>query len=178
MARGLAGLGFLLAAAVATGQGLPGEKDPHPAAGAPRPPAVIEDVAWLAGFWEGEAFGGRFEDVWSAPSAGSMMGMFKVIQGNDPSFYELQLLVEEEGSLTWKVKHFAADFTAWEERSEWVAFPLVELSDDAAYFSGVTVRRVSADELRVVLTMERPDGAQELEMTYRRARAATAPARD
>jgi hypothetical protein len=178
MARVLAGLGFLLAAAVTAGQGLPGDKAPHPAAGAPRPSAVIEDVAWLAGFWEGEAFGGRFEDVWSAPSAGSMMGMFKVIQGDAPAFYELQLIVEEEGSLTWKVKHFAADFTAWEEKSEWVAFPLVELSGDAAHFSGVTVRRQSADELRVFLEMERPDGAQVLEMTYRRARGTTVPAGD
>lgn len=132
------------------------------------PPATIEDVAWLAGYWEGEGFGGRFEDVWSAPSAGTMMGMFKVIQGGAPSFYELQLIVEREGSLAWLVKHFSDDFVGWEERSGHVTFPLVRLTDDTAYFSGLTVRRVNADELTMYLVMERESGPVELALTYRR----------
>ena len=137
--------------------------------GAERPAAVIEDVAWLAGSWAGEAFGGRFEDVWSEPSAGTMMGMYKVIQDGAPAFYELQLIVEQDGSLAWLVKHFSTDFTAWEEKDEYVTFPLVRLTEDTAYFSGLTVRRVSADELRVFLAMDQGGERAEVGMTYRRA---------
>ena len=32
-----------------------------------RPTATIGDMAWLAGNWEGEAFGGTFEEIWGAP---------------------------------------------------------------------------------------------------------------
>ena len=38
-------------------------------------------------------------------------------------FYELLLLTVEEGSLSLKVKHFNADFTAWEAKDEAVRFP-------------------------------------------------------
>ena len=39
-----------------------------------RPPATLEDAAWLTGSWGGEAFGGSFEQVWNPASAGSMVG--------------------------------------------------------------------------------------------------------
>lgn len=41
------------------------------------PDATIDQVAWIQGSWQGEAFGGTVEEVWNSPSAGSMMGMFK-----------------------------------------------------------------------------------------------------
>ena len=37
------------------------------------------------------------------------------------SFYELMLLAEEEGSLVLKVKHFSADFTAWEDKEDYLS---------------------------------------------------------
>jgi len=132
------------------------------------PPASIKDIAWLAGFWQSEAFGGQVEDVWSAPSAGTMMGMFKVTQDGTPSFYELQLIVEREGSLAWLVKHFSAEFSGWEEKAAYVTFPLVRLTEDAAFFAGLTVRRVTSNELRVFLVMEQEAGPVEVEMVYRR----------
>ena len=33
-----------------------------------------------------------------------------------------------------KVKHFNPDFSAWEERAEFVPFPLVKLEKNVAYF--------------------------------------------
>lgn len=85
-----------------------------------RPPATLDDVAWLAGSWSGEAFGGSFEEVWNPPSGGSMVGMFKTLNGDNVGFYELMLLVEEEGSLSLKVKHFDSDFSAWEEKKDFI----------------------------------------------------------
>jgi hypothetical protein len=33
------------------------------------PEASIGDIAWLAGFWTGDAFGGTAEETWWAPSS-------------------------------------------------------------------------------------------------------------
>lgn len=81
-----------------------------------RPAASLQDVTWLVGSWSGDAFGSTFEEVWNPPSAGSMLGMWKLLDDDQVVFYELMLLVEEEGSLSLKVKHFSDDFTAWEEK--------------------------------------------------------------
>ena len=86
--------------------------------GEERPAATIEDAAWLVGSWTGTAFGQRFEEVWNPASAGTMVGFFKLIGDDGVAFYELLLLSVEEGSLSLKVKHFNADFTAWEEKAD------------------------------------------------------------
>lgn len=169
MNRSLSGfLGLMLVATLAVGQTRHTENTLRLDEGGARPEATIADIAWLAGSWHAEAFGGQVEDVWSSPSAGTMMGMFKVIEGEAPSFYELQLIVEQEGSLAWLVKHFSADFTAWEEKAAFVTFPLIRMTESSAFFSGLTVRRASTDELRVFLAMDKEDGPVEVEMIYRR----------
>ena len=50
-----------------------------------RPAATIDDVAWLAGTWEGEAFGGTFEEVWMEPSLGTTVGSYKRMHGGGRS---------------------------------------------------------------------------------------------
>lgn len=139
--------------------------------GKPRPAATIDQVAWLAGPWEGEAFGGTFEEVWSSPSAGTMMGMWKLLEDGEVSFYELQLLVEEEGSLSLKVKHFHPDFKAWEDKEEYTTFRLVKLTENGAYFDGLTFERDGPDRIRAYLAMRRGAEVSEVSLTYRRAGA-------
>jgi len=108
------------------------------AKGEKRPAATIDDAAWLAGSWTGTAFGQRFEEVWNPPSAGTMIGFFKLIGEEGVVFYELLLLSVEGGSLSLKVKHFNADFTAWEEKADFVNFRLVKKEDDALHFGGLS----------------------------------------
>ena len=76
---------------------------------AERPAATIDQVAWIAGSWVGSAFGGQTEEVWTRPTAGTMVGLYKHRGEDGVSFYEFQVIVEEGGSLTWKVKHFGPD---------------------------------------------------------------------
>lgn len=123
-----------------------------------RPPATLADVGWLVGSWTGEAFGNAFEEVWNPPSAGSMIGFFKLMHGDEVGFYELLLLVEEEDSLSLKVKHFNADFTAWEEKADYVDFRFVKAEDNAIHFSGISFYRISDDEMHAYLVMRRKDG--------------------
>ena len=135
-----------------------------------RPAASLADVSWLVGAWQGEAFGDVFEEVWNPPSAGSMVGFFKLLKGEQVAFYELLLLVEEEGSLSMKVKHFNPDFSAWEEKPDYVRFRLVSVEPDAVHFSGLSFYRRSDDYLEAYLAMRSGDEVREEKLTFRRHR--------
>lgn len=134
-----------------------------------RTPATLEDVSWMVGAWTGDAFGGTFEEVWNPASAGSMVGMFKVLGDGGVSFYELMLLVEEEGSLGLKVKHFAADFTAWETKEDYIHFRLVRIEPEAVHFSGLSFYRISADEIHAYIALHNEDKVWEEKLVYRRS---------
>ncbi|NNF16109.1 MAG: hypothetical protein HKN70_05135 [Gammaproteobacteria bacterium] len=133
-----------------------------------QPEARIEDVAWLTGAWTGEAFGERFEQTWNPPSAGSMVGFFKLLNKDSVNFYELLLIVEENNSLVMKVKHFHADFTAWEDKEDYVRFPLVHLEKDAIHFSGLSFYRQNNDDVIGYLAMRRKGELVEEKLIYRR----------
>ncbi len=133
-----------------------------------QPPATLEDVGWLVGDWVGTAFGAEIEEVWNPPSAGSMVGLFKVIHNDEVSFYEIMLLVEEEGSLNLKVKHFNADFSAWEEKDEHVTFRLVAIEEDAIHFSGLSFYRTGPDAFVGYIAMRYGDEVREEILEYRR----------
>ena len=131
------------------------------------PQASIEDVAWLEGHWSGEALGGIAEEIWSPSAANTMMGMFRLIDGDSVGFYEIFIISEENGSLVLRLKHFNDDLTGWEEKDEMVTFPLVELGPEAAYFDGLTYRRTDGNQLEVFVRMEsEEEGSSELGFHY------------
>jgi hypothetical protein len=133
-----------------------------------RPAATLDDVAWLVGNWSGEAFGQAFEEHWNAPSAGSMIGLFKLMNGDKVSFYELLLLVEEEGSLSLKVRHFNADFTAWENKEDYVTFRFIKSEDNAVHFSGISFYRVDENNMVAYIVFRNGDDVREEKLVYRR----------
>jgi len=126
--------------------------------GTPAPSAKVEDMAWMAGHWVGEALGGTVEEIWSPPRGGSMMGMFRLVKDGQTVFYELMTIVPEDGSLVLRLKHFNADLTGWEEKQKTVDFPLVAVADGAFHFEGLSFRPDGEDHLRVHLAMHRKDG--------------------
>lgn len=133
-----------------------------------RPPATLADIAWMTGSWAGDALGGTFEEVWNAPSAGSMVGMFKLVRDGDIGFYELMLFLEEEGSLSFKVRHFSPDFTAWEDKDQDVTLRLVKADEDAVHFSGISFYRISDDEVHAWLSFGSGESLREEQIVYRR----------
>ncbi len=135
-----------------------------------RPTAALEDAAWLVGTWQGTAFGKQFEEIWSAPSKDSMVGMFKLFGDDGVEFYELMLLTAEEGSLSLKVKHFSADFVAWEEKADFVNFRLVKKEDGALHFSGLSFYQRGADQIDGYIVMRQGDEITEHELRYVRVK--------
>ncbi|MDJ0917568.1 MAG: DUF6265 family protein [Woeseiaceae bacterium] len=134
-----------------------------------RPDATLEDVSWLVGSWDGTAFGQRFEQVWNPGSAGSMVGMFKLYSDDGVNFYELLLLLEVEGSLEIRVKHFTPEFVAWEEKEGYITFPLVGIEDDAIHFSGLSFYRTDEVTMEGYLAMKSESGVREEKLLYRRS---------
>lgn len=135
------------------------------------PQASIQDVAWIAGNWTGEIWGGRFEENWSAPSAGSMMASFKFIKDNQVSFYELITIQEQGQSLVIKLKHFSHDLKGWEAKEQSVDFPLVKIESNAVYFNGYTFKKVSDDQIHVFVVVDSDGQQQEVKFIFERSTA-------
>ena len=136
--------------------------------GETRPAATLEDAAWLAGSWTGTAFGQRFEEVWNPPSADSMVGFFKLFDEDGVAFYELLLMTIQDGTLSLKVKHFNRDFTAWEDKGDYVNFRLVKKEDDALHFGGISFYRRDDDTIDGYIVMLDGENISEHHLSYRR----------
>ncbi len=138
-------------------------------ASSPRPKASIEQVDWLVGNWVGTAFGNRFEEVWNPASAGTMVGFFKLYNDDGVVFYELLLIVEEEGSLSLKVKHFSENFHAWESKEDFINFKLVKIEPNAIHFSGLSFYRDGPNKINGYIVMKGKDGTvREEPLSYER----------
>jgi hypothetical protein len=139
--------------------------------GAAPPAARIADLAWLAGIWEGEGLTGPAREVYLEPMGGQMAGHFTQTRGGGIGFYEIVTIVEKAGSLEYRLRHFNADLTGWEEKDKVHAFPLVAVEKDAWYFDGLTVRRDGKDGMIGAVLIQNRDGSRgEKLFRYRRAR--------
>ena len=132
------------------------------------PAATLDDAAMLVGSWTGTGFGQKFEAVWNAPSAGSMVGLFKLYGDDGVAFYEILQMTVDEGTLSLKVKHFNADFTAWEDKAEYIDFRLVATEEGALHFSGISFYRRDHDRIDAFIVMRNEDGLREHELKYYR----------
>lgn len=135
------------------------------------PQAKLSDVAWIAGSWEGEAFGGKVQEVWAPPLGDSMMCAFKLVVNGKVQFYELCQIREENGSLVMRLKHFNGDLKAWETKEETVDFPLVKLEKNTAYFDGFTVKKISENSINMYVMIGEIGEKKEVEFNYFRSKA-------
>ena len=140
--------------------------------GAARPAAAVADLAWLSGAWTGEGLGGTVDEAWSAPAGGAMVGHFRLVKDGKPVFYEILTILEHEGSVEIRLKHVNADMTGWEEKNAFTTFRLARIEPGAAWFNGLTFKRVGDDRMEIYLAL-RAGSAGELtehKFVLRRAR--------
>jgi hypothetical protein len=79
----------------------------------PRP--TLSDFAWLEGKWQG-AWGPRVaEEVWTAPKAGQMLGLFRVIENDKTLVIELFSLFETPDGVALRFRHFTPALVPWEQ---------------------------------------------------------------
>ncbi len=77
--------------------------------------ATISDFAWLEGKWQG-AWGPRLtEEIWTAPRAGQMLGLFRVVENDKTLVIELFSLLETPTGLELRFRHFTPALVPWEQ---------------------------------------------------------------
>jgi hypothetical protein len=133
--------------------------------------ATIDDIAWLQGHWIGEGFGGTVEKFWTPPMGRSMMEAFRLIVDGKVVMHEICTMVEENGSLVYKVKHFDARLKGWEEKDACVDFPLVKLTATGAFFNGLTLQKKDDDTLvtYILIKSKKAGTTREETVTFHRA---------
>ncbi|MCP4609522.1 MAG: hypothetical protein GY845_12485 [Planctomycetes bacterium] len=134
----------------------------------------LNDLSWLVGRWEGNAFGGTCEETWNPPSGGTMVGTFKLAVDGVISFYELAILSIEGGGPTLRLKHFHSDLTGWEEKDEMITFPFVKMTNNELQLEGLTYRSLSVDSLQMEVSLQNDEGnVKVVVITCARAGSAT-----
>lgn len=95
----------------------------------------IDDLAWLAGQWVGEMGDGRFEEYWSEPRAGMMIGMFRLV-GPDgkTTILEFEQFIETADGLELRFRHFSSDLEPREEAKQPLTLRLHHLDDESVVF--------------------------------------------
>ena len=112
------------------------------------PPASLEQMDWLIGQWVGTGIDGApAMESWLPPSGDTMVGTFVQETGEGGiRFSEILYLMEEEGTLVLRLKHFNADLTGWEEKDGMLTFRLIAVEECAAYFNALTLRCADPDK--------------------------------
>ncbi len=120
--------------------------------------ATSADMAWIAGSWMGTGLGGVSEETWSAPKGGIMIGTYRLIKDDKPVFYEMLWLMENEGTLILRLKHFHANLIGWEEKDKTVDFKFVKREGNRVYFNGLTFENAGGGEMNIFLALRQKDG--------------------
>ena len=139
--------------------------------------AVLSDLSWMAGRWIDDSGGNLSEEIWSAPSGDSMMGMWRYVSSGKVRIFEMLTIGEHEGGLALRLRHFDPALVGREDKERPVVLKLVRLADREAVFEGteysdkgtvrLTYRRPSDDTLAV--TLDKAGGKEEFR--FRRAPA-------
>lgn len=140
-------------------------------AGQAPPPATIAEAAWLIGTWSGTGINGaEAHESWLAPSDSTMVGLFvQETAAGGIMFSEHMYLMEQDGSLVVKLKHFNPDLTGWEDKDGMVTFRLIAAEPCALYFNALTYRCDGEGGMVVAVRMKSDKPTpQELVFRFRR----------
>jgi len=98
-----------------------------------------------------------------------MMGVYRSVEKDAVKFYEINAIVEANGSLEMRLKHFHSDLTGWEEKDTVRVFPLIKIAPGEIYFDGMTYKRTAKDSLTLYLAVGgKEGGTHEVVFEYRR----------
>lgn len=120
---------------------------------------TIDDFGFLAGYWQGEGFGGQSEEVWMPPSNGRMFGVFTQSNDNQLVFTEYMEISEQADGWVLRLKHFNPDFTGWEEKDDYVNFRFESVSGTKAVFGGLSYEVIDGNKLVIALRLRQDDGS-------------------
>ena len=104
------------------------------------------------------AGGGISEEVWASPVDGAMMGMYRHIKDGKVNFYEFMNIVEKEGKIEMRIKHFNNDLTGWEEKDKYMTFPFIKADENYFEFDGLIFQKLSEKDMQITLVIVDKEG--------------------
>jgi hypothetical protein len=140
----------------------------------------VDQLAWVAGAWTGTLGDRTIEQHWSAPLGGSIIAMYRSIQANRATLYEL-LAIEQEGEgVVLRIKHFAPGpgLVSREAKDESANNRLVSLTGRMAVFEGddaakpVRITFTSPDPATLNIVSERRREGKPVSTEYKYKRIA------
>lgn len=126
-----------------------------------------DQLEWLSGSWKGTGLGGDVEEIWSTPKNGQMIGLFRYDQGDELVFTEHCAITDSPSGVKFRVRHFSNNFHGWEDKEQFVEFPLLFTDGQKAYFDGITVMR-EGDQLLIYVFIESDGTGKEELFSYQR----------
>ncbi len=139
---------LLFMTTIATGQEVLSLREGQKAAKVP-----IASLGWLSGHWHGTGFGGLCDEVWLPPADNATQGVFRLLNDGSTTLTEYMCIIETDTATLLRLKHFGRNLEPWEDKDEWLTFPLVKAEGQTAWFDGLTYRS-EADTLRIYLHMK------------------------
>ena len=98
---------------------------------------AIIDLDWMVGDWHGKIGVDTVEEHWTRARGGTMMGMFRWVNGDHVKFYEFMLIeTQGDGTVILRIKHFNSGLEGWEEKDVSQDFPLQRANGTEALFGG------------------------------------------
>lgn len=123
------------------------------------PSHKIGELAWLAGGWQGSMPNGWFEDHWSEPRGGMMMGMFRMIGPDRKTVVlEFKQIIETPAGLELRFRHFSSDLEPREASKQPLTLRLVHLDAESVVFVDPTPEQQKENQPhRIVLRRKGED---------------------
>ena len=139
------------------------------------PPASLVDLAWFEGHWVDRSDTHLSEEIWTAPSGDSMIGVWRFVSDGRLRISEILSITAEAEGPTMRLRHFDPKLIGREEKDRPVVFRLVAWKAREAVFEGpgvsgeglvrLSYRLPSHDTLVAILEK----GGKAEEFRYRRS---------
>jgi hypothetical protein len=146
---------------------------------APPVKATVQQLAFIAGQWQGMLGDRHIEQHWMAPVGTSMVAAYRNVQGTEPKLYELLVIEQEGDALMLRIKHFTPGpgLAGRQPQGESINHRLVKLEGQTAVFEGtgenptrVTFTRKAADALDIIVSRVRDGKIADTVFPYTRAK--------
>ncbi len=117
----------------------------------------LKSLHWIEGTWGKTDGEDVLDEVWSAPSGDSMMGVFRWTKGGKVWLFELLTITIDDGRLVFRFRHFGRDQVPWEGKHDALTFYLKSIKEGEVVFENperdeprrFVFRRVDGDKLLV-----------------------------
>ncbi len=124
----------------------------------PNTSSKLEAFRWLTGTWVGKDNPDLYE-VWTDPIDDAMIGIFRWTKKNKLWMTEHLSITVDEGVPVFRLRHFARDMVAWEDKNGALTYPLTSATNNEIIFENpkrdhprrFIYRRISHDSYSVTL---------------------------